>query len=195
MNTNAALTTVARRVQPWLQTKLSFSYFGRNSHRAWRFRTSTHPRRLLSPSSLKALERTFHFSRIFNPSAIRAPQRMLTTQSTLVSKQNTSIRRVVYLAWKENQPNGSYVFMKGCFDSIKGWTKLLESLNRIEKLELASPEGISRVRTNLSELRSYANNQFASKIAQKEQEDENNFYRIRRNREQAERVPTRFTSN
>lgn len=65
----------------------------------------------------------------------------------------------------------------------------LESLNRIEKLELASPEGISRVRTNLSELRSYANNQFASKIAQKEQEDENNFYRIRRNREQAEEGP------
>jgi hypothetical protein len=37
--------------------------------------------------------------------------------------------------------------------------------------------------------RSYANNYFASKIAQKEQQEENNFYRARRNREKAEEGP------
>jgi hypothetical protein len=71
----------------------------------------------------------------------------------------------------------------------QGMDQALESLNIVEKLELASAEGISRVRTNLSELRSYANNCFASKIAQKEQEEENNFYRIRRNREKSEEGP------
>jgi hypothetical protein len=71
----------------------------------------------------------------------------------------------------------------------QGMEQVLESLNIIEKLELGSPEGISRVRANLSELRSYANNHFASKIAQKEQEEENNFCRIRRNREKAEEGP------
>ena len=75
------------------------------------------------------------------------------------------------------------------FQFNQGINQALESLNLIEKLELASPEGISRVRTSLSELRSYANNQFASKIAQKEQEEENNFYRVRRNREMAEEGP------
>jgi hypothetical protein len=71
----------------------------------------------------------------------------------------------------------------------RGMDQALESLNIVEELELASPEGVSRVRTNLSELRSYANNHFASKIAQKKQEEENNFYRIRRNREKAEEGP------
>jgi hypothetical protein len=61
----------------------------------------------------------------------------------------------------------------------------LESLNTIEKLELGSPEGASKVRVSLSELRSYANNHFASKIAEKEQEEEINFSRIRRKREKA----------
>jgi hypothetical protein len=78
---------------------------------------------------------------------------------------------------------------EGLFQFNQGMDQALESLNFIEKLELASPEGISRVRSNLSELRSYANNCFASKIAQKEQEEENNFYRIRRNREKAEEGP------
>ncbi len=71
----------------------------------------------------------------------------------------------------------------------QGMDQTLESLNFIEKLELGSPESVSRVRTNLSELRSYANNCFASKIAQREPEEENNFYRIRRNREKAEEGP------
>ena len=47
----------------------------------------------------------------------------------------------------------------------------------------------NKIRVNLSELRSYANNYFASEIAQKEQEEENNFYRLRRNREKAEEGP------
>ncbi len=78
------------------------------------------------------------------------------------------------------------------FQFNQGINQALESLNLIEKLELASPEGISRVRTNLSELRSYASNYFASKIAQKEQEEENNFYRVRRNREMAEEGPNQI---
>jgi hypothetical protein len=78
---------------------------------------------------------------------------------------------------------------EGMFQFNQGMDQALESLNLIEKLGLASPEGISRVRTNLSELRSQANNHFASKIAQEEQEEENNFYRIRRNREKAEEGP------
>ena len=71
----------------------------------------------------------------------------------------------------------------------QGMDQTLESLNIVEKLELGSPESVSRVRTNLSELRSYANNHFASAIAQKEQQVENNFYRVRRNREKAEEGP------
>jgi hypothetical protein len=78
---------------------------------------------------------------------------------------------------------------EGLFQFNQGMEQALECLNLIEKLELASPEGISRVRTNLSELRSRANNCFASEIAQKEQEEENNFYRIRWNREKAEEGP------
>jgi hypothetical protein len=65
----------------------------------------------------------------------------------------------------------------------------LESLNIIEKLELGSPEGVNRVRTNLNELRSHANNHFAARIAQREQEEENRFYRLRRNSEKAEEGP------
>ncbi len=75
------------------------------------------------------------------------------------------------------------------FQFNQGINQALESLHLIEKLELASPEGISRVRTNLSELRSYGNNYFASQIAQKEQQEENNFYRARRNCEKAEEGP------
>jgi hypothetical protein len=75
---------------------------------------------------------------------------------------------------------------EGLFQFNQGLDQALESLNLVEKLELASPGGISRIRTNLSELRSYANNHFASKITQKEQEEENNFYRVRRNCEKAD---------
>ncbi len=71
----------------------------------------------------------------------------------------------------------------------QGMDQTLGSLSIVEKRELGSPEGISRVRTNLSELRSYTNNRFAPKIAQKEQEDESNFYRARRNREKAKEGP------
>jgi hypothetical protein len=71
----------------------------------------------------------------------------------------------------------------------QGMDQTLRSLNVVEKRDLGSPEGISRVRANLSDLRSYANNCIASKIARKEQEDENNFYRIRRNCEKAEEGP------
>ncbi len=78
---------------------------------------------------------------------------------------------------------------EGLFQFNQGMDRALEALNLIENLELASPEGISRVRTNLSELRSQANSHFASKIAQKEQEEENNFYRVRRNREKTEQGP------
>lgn len=65
----------------------------------------------------------------------------------------------------------------------------LESLNVVGKLGLGSPDYVNRVRTNLGEQRSYANNRFASKIAQNEQEEESNFYRVRRNREKAEEGP------
>jgi len=68
----------------------------------------------------------------------------------------------------------------------QGMDQTLRSLNVVEKRDLGSPEGISRVRANLSDLRSYASICIASKIARKEQEDENNFYRIGRNREKAE---------
>ena len=71
----------------------------------------------------------------------------------------------------------------------QGMDQTLRSLNVVEKRDLGSPEGISRVRANLSDLRSYANNCIASKIAQKEQEEENHFYRIGRNREKAEEGP------
>ena len=71
----------------------------------------------------------------------------------------------------------------------QGLDQALTSLDILEKLALESPSCISQIRVNLSELRSYANNHFASKIAQKEQEEENNFYRLRRNREKAEEDP------
>jgi len=78
---------------------------------------------------------------------------------------------------------------EGLFQFNQGMDQAVGSLDLIEKLELSSPKGISGVRTNLSELRCYANDHFASEIAQKEQEEENNFYRARRNREKAENGP------
>jgi hypothetical protein len=72
----------------------------------------------------------------------------------------------------------------------QGLNQALTSLDILERLALESPGRITKIRVNLSELRSYANNCFASKIAQKEQEEENNFYRIRRNREKAQEGPS-----
>lgn len=71
----------------------------------------------------------------------------------------------------------------------RGLDQALRSLDILEKLALESPSCIARIRVNLSELRSYANGSFASKIAQKEQEEGNNFYRLRRNREKTEEDP------
>ncbi|MFZ0521037.1 MAG: hypothetical protein WAN14_20765 [Candidatus Acidiferrales bacterium] len=71
----------------------------------------------------------------------------------------------------------------------QGIDQALTSLDILEKLALESPSCITKIRINLSELRSYANSHFASKIAQKEQEEENKLYRIRRNREKAEEGP------
>ena len=71
----------------------------------------------------------------------------------------------------------------------QGLDQALRSLDILEELDLESPSCITKIRVNLSELRSYANNCFASKIAQKEQDEGNNFYRIRRNREKAEEGP------
>jgi hypothetical protein len=71
----------------------------------------------------------------------------------------------------------------------QGIDQTFRSLNVVEKRDLGSPEGISSVRANLSDLRSYANNCIASKIARKDQVEENHFYRIRRNREKAEQGP------
>ena len=79
--------------------------------------------------------------------------------------------------------------MKSCFNSIRDSTRLLSPSTSSRSWIWILPSCISRVRINLSELRSYANNHFASKIAQKEQEEENNFYRVRRNREKAEEGP------
>ena len=75
------------------------------------------------------------------------------------------------------------------FQFNQGMDQALTSLDILEKLALESPGCITKIRVNLSELRSYSNYCFASKIAQKEQEEENNFYRIRRNREKAEEGP------
>jgi hypothetical protein len=71
----------------------------------------------------------------------------------------------------------------------QGLDQALRSLDILEKLALESPSCITKIRVNLSELRSYANNSFASKIARREQEEENNFYRVRRNREKTEEDP------
>lgn len=71
----------------------------------------------------------------------------------------------------------------------QGLNQALRSLDILEKLALESPGCITKIRVNLSELRSYANTCFASKIAEKEQEEESNFYRIRRNREKTEEDP------
>lgn len=78
---------------------------------------------------------------------------------------------------------------EGLFQFNQGMDQALESLNAVEKLEPGSPEGVSRVRTNLSEPCTYVNNHFASTIAQKEQQEENKLYRVRRNREKAEEGP------
>jgi hypothetical protein len=78
---------------------------------------------------------------------------------------------------------------EGLFQFNQGMDQALECLNTAEKLELRSPEGISSVRTNLSELRSYANNHFASQIAQKEKEEENDFCLVHWNRKKAEKGP------
>jgi hypothetical protein len=75
------------------------------------------------------------------------------------------------------------------FQFNQGLDQALRSLDILEKLALESPSCIAKIRVNLSELRSYANNSFASTIAQKEQEEENNFYRLRRNREKTEEDP------
>jgi hypothetical protein len=75
------------------------------------------------------------------------------------------------------------------FQFNQGFDQALASLDSLEKLELNSSDYVSKVRTNLSELRAYANNHFACKIAQREQEEENRFYRVRRKREKAEEGP------
>ena len=68
------------------------------------------------------------------------------------------------------------------FQFNQGLDQALTSLDVLEKLDLESSGCIAKSRVNLSELRSYANNHFASKIVQKEQE-------FRRNREKAEEGP------
>jgi hypothetical protein len=75
------------------------------------------------------------------------------------------------------------------FQFNQGINQALESLSIVEKLELGSTEGVGKVRNYIGELHCYANSHFASKIVQKEQEGENNFYRVRRNREKAEEGP------
>jgi hypothetical protein len=75
------------------------------------------------------------------------------------------------------------------FQFNRGMHQAVDSIKIVEKLERGSPESVSKVRTNLSELRSSASNHFASRIVQKEQEDEDNFYRLRQNCEKAEKGP------
>jgi hypothetical protein len=62
----------------------------------------------------------------------------------------------------------------------------LASLDIPEKSGLESSECVSKIRANLSELRAYANDHFPYRIAKREQEQQNNFYCVRRNREKAE---------
>jgi hypothetical protein len=71
----------------------------------------------------------------------------------------------------------------------RGINQAVTSLDILEKLALESPRCLTKIRVNLSELRSYANTSFASKIAQREQDEESDFYRLRRNREKAEEDP------
>jgi hypothetical protein len=73
--------------------------------------------------------------------------------------------------------------------SNQGLDQTLESFSIVEKLELGTSEGVGKILTNLSELRSFANIHFASKTAQKEQGEESNFYSVRRNREKPEEGP------
>jgi hypothetical protein len=65
----------------------------------------------------------------------------------------------------------------------QGLDRALAPLDIFEKLALESPICMTKIRSNLSELRSYADDHFAAKIAQQEREEENNFYRARPNRE------------
>lgn len=71
----------------------------------------------------------------------------------------------------------------------QGLSQALTSLDILEKLEVGSPDYVNKIRTNLSELRADANNHLTCKIAHREQEEENHFYRIRRKREKAEEDP------
>ncbi len=75
------------------------------------------------------------------------------------------------------------------FQFNRGMDQALEYLDIVETPELRSAEGVSRVRTNVNELRSCVNNHFASTIAQKEQQEKNKFYRVLPNREKAEEGP------
>src|SRR5271156_4705808 len=118
------------------------------------------------------------------PVRLDAPERRVDA----CTERNASIPRVVRLARKRNWPMDLRVY-EALFRFNQAMDQTLESLNIVEKLELVSPESVSKVRTNLSELRSYANNHFASKIAQREQEEASHFYRIRRKREKAEEDP------
>lgn len=71
----------------------------------------------------------------------------------------------------------------------RGLTQALASFDALEKLELATADYVSKLRTRLSELRSEANNHFTCQIAHREQEQENHFYRIRRKQEKDEEDP------
>jgi hypothetical protein len=78
------------------------------------------------------------------------------------------------------------------FPISQGLDQALTSIDILEKLPLESPSCTTKIRVNLSELRSYAGNHFALKIAQKEPDEENNYHRIRRNRETAEEGPNQI---
>jgi hypothetical protein len=65
----------------------------------------------------------------------------------------------------------------------------LESLDIVEKLELAAPDYVNKARTKLSELCADVNNHSTSKIACREPEEGNHFYRIRRKRKKTEEDP------
>jgi len=77
----------------------------------------------------------------------------------------------------------------------QGMDQALESLEIVQKLGLGSPAGVSKVGTNLSELRSYANNHFASKIAQREQEERTISIAYGATARRPRKVLMRFTSN
>jgi hypothetical protein len=68
----------------------------------------------------------------------------------------------------------------------QGLDQALTSLGILQKLALEFPSCITKIRVNLNELCSYASDHFVSKIAQKQQEEENNIYRLGRSHEKAE---------